>query len=207
MQSKTNNRPRWETVAAEARARGWRRGAELGVFDGRFTAHIMQNCPGVSLIAVDGFGLPIPKPKRRSSGEKCECEHCTTTREIRKTATPFRPREKFFLYRLEEAKKEYGWGARLFLIQDLTAHAAEKITDRSLDFLFVDAGHSYEMVNADLVAWRPKLRKTGAIFGHDWHMESVRRAVKDFFPRGTKIETDFPDHVWKVEMESVHDKV
>jgi hypothetical protein len=53
--------------------------------------------------------------------------------------------------------------------------------DGSLRFCFIDAGHSYENVSADLHAWHPKMRPDGLFSGHDWYSgEPVRRAVMDF---------------------------
>ena len=60
--------------------------------------------------------------------------------------------------------------------------AAKMYPDRSLDFVFIDAGHDYGSVMADLVAWTPKVKVGGVIAGHDyeWH-EGVMRAVDEFF--------------------------
>jgi len=61
--------------------------------------------------------------------------------------------------------------------------AAEKFSDESVDFCYVDAGHSYEAVTNDLTAWWPKLRP-GSMFGGDdytkWY-QGVQQAVWDFF--------------------------
>ena len=46
--------------------------------------------------------------------------------------------------------------------------ASEKFDDESLDFIFIDAGHSYEDVYEDLRCWFPKLKKGGYFAGHDY---------------------------------------
>lgn len=46
--------------------------------------------------------------------------------------------------------------------------ASEKFEDESLDFIFIDAGHSYEDVSEDLKCWFPKLKKGGYFAGHDY---------------------------------------
>lgn len=46
-----------------------------------------------------------------------------------------------------------------------------------VDMVFIDAGHSYAEVLADLRAWRPLARKL--ICGHDWQFGEVRRAVSE----------------------------
>jgi hypothetical protein len=63
-----------------------------------------------------------------------------------------------------------------------TVEAAKKFADGSIDFIWVDAGHEYDEVLADLQAWWPKLKAQGIIGGDDFPMEGVERAVKEFFP-------------------------
>jgi predicted O-methyltransferase YrrM len=55
--------------------------------------------------------------------------------------------------------------------------------DESIDFLFIDADHSYEAVKKDLKLWYPKVKKGGIISGHDyfWVDARVKRAVDEFF--------------------------
>jgi Methyltransferase domain len=45
--------------------------------------------------------------------------------------------------------------------------AAESFSDGSLDFVYIDANHTFQHVNQDLRAWYPKLRVGGLICGHD----------------------------------------
>lgn len=46
-----------------------------------------------------------------------------------------------------------------------------------VDLVWVDGGHGYDDVMTDLTCWRPR---TKALFGHDWHLPSVRAAVMDY---------------------------
>jgi len=55
--------------------------------------------------------------------------------------------------------------------------AAMTYPDDGLDFVFIDADHSYESVIQDIVVWSPKVRTGGILSGHDYHHEPVRRAV------------------------------
>lgn len=62
-----------------------------------------------------------------------------------------------------------------------SAEMASRFPDRSIRFGFLDAGHSYENLSADLRAWFPKMRPDGLFAGHDWFSgEQVRRAVTAF---------------------------
>jgi len=70
--------------------------------------------------------------------------------------------------------------------------AAERITDGSLDFVFIDADHRYEAVLRDLAAWWPKIRVGGLFCGDDYQNDDrldaerghmlcgVKRAVDEF---------------------------
>lgn len=63
-----------------------------------------------------------------------------------------------------------------------SVEAAEHIENGWADFIFIDAGHSYEAVKTDIKAWLPKTR--GWFGGHDYHPAhpGVIRAVDEAFP-------------------------
>jgi len=61
--------------------------------------------------------------------------------------------------------------------------AAKLYEDSSLDLVFIDAGHSFDNVVADIEAWLPKVRPYGFIAGHDYEWDDeVKRAVHSIFP-------------------------
>lgn len=53
----------------------------------------------------------------------------------------------------------------------------------TLDFVFIDADHSYQGVKTDIINFYPLIRKGGVIAGHDCHLESVSSAVSDTLGR------------------------
>ena len=65
--------------------------------------------------------------------------------------------------------------------------AATKFADRTLDFVWLDAGHFYEEVQADLRAWVPKLKDGGVIGGDDWLFPNVARAVRGAFEKDVEV--------------------
>jgi hypothetical protein len=69
-------------------------------------------------------------------------------------------------------------------VRMLSTEAADKYPDESLDFIFIDACHTYNCVKSDLQAWYPKLKKGGCIAGHDYDLPSVKAAVDEFFGIG-----------------------
>jgi predicted O-methyltransferase YrrM len=67
-------------------------------------------------------------------------------------------------------------------IKAFSHEAAANFEDGSVDCLFIDAGHSYEAVKADIAAWLPKMKKGGIISGHDYNAwEGVKKAVTEAF--------------------------
>jgi hypothetical protein len=60
------------------------------------------------------------------------------------------------------------WMAQYSIIDDWSVSAAKQFTDQSLDFVYIDADHSYESCLADIDAWHPKIRVGGILSGHDY---------------------------------------
>jgi predicted O-methyltransferase YrrM len=60
-----------------------------------------------------------------------------------------------------------GVGANVRLIPATTGEAAQWWT-APIEYLYVDAAHSYEAVRADLRAWAPKMRPGGLLLGDDY---------------------------------------
>lgn len=64
----------------------------------------------------------------------------------------------------------------------LSSREAYKLfDDESLDFVFIDADHSYEGVMEDMKLWHPKVKRGGVFAGHDYDWTGVKAAVTDFF--------------------------
>jgi hypothetical protein len=51
------------------------------------------------------------------------------------------------------------------------------------ELIYIDADHQYEAVSADLEAFWPLLAKGGILFGHDYSIGSVKKAVVEFCNR------------------------
>ena len=68
-------------------------------------------------------------------------------------------------------------------IQSLSWDAAAHFDNESVDFCYLDAGHTYDCVIKDLEAWFPKI-KTGSYFGGDDYtteFAGLQQAVNEFF--------------------------
>lgn len=80
-----------------------------------------------------------------------------------------------------------------------TDAAAALVDDGSLDFVFIDADHSYAAVADDIARWTPKVRPGGWVGGHDYHPRKwpgVVRAVEEAFTTA-RIHT-MPGTIWGV---------
>ncbi len=54
-----------------------------------------------------------------------------------------------------------------------SVQAAQQYADHSLDFVYVDADHSYASVVEDITAWKNKVKQGGFIAGHDSYMPEI----------------------------------
>jgi len=66
------------------------------------------------------------------------------------------------------------------LVKEFSIEAAKQFNDESVDLIYIDAGHDYMSVMADLENWYPKLKPGCMIWGDDFSWVGVRSAVKDF---------------------------
>lgn len=78
--------------------------------------------------------------------------------------------------------------------QEVSWESSRHYADKSLDFVFIDADHSYESVKKDILAFLPKVKSGGVICGHDFYAvdpdkhntitdDGVMRAVVECFDR------------------------
>ena len=80
--------------------------------------------------------------------------------------------------------------------------ASKLYKDNSLDFVFIDASHSYPDVIADIINWLPKVKMGGILGGHDYLSNEntkccvgVNRAVDEIFK---KEEIIIREHSWLI---------
>lgn len=71
-------------------------------------------------------------------------------------------------------------GFPVTVIREFSALAAGQFDDESLDWVFIDADHSYEGCKEDIEAWYPKVVSGGVLCGHDY-------IENDTYWRGVKV--------------------
>lgn len=79
---------------------------------------------------------------------------------------------RFLQYMMDSDSIQYITPIRLPSVE-----ASKLYKDGSLDFVFIDAMHTYDGITADITAWMPKIRKGGVLAGHDYDWPEVKRGV------------------------------
>jgi len=77
----------------------------------------------------------------------------------------------------EDNMYQFGLKPKVFA---MTTHEASLQINEMFDLIFIDADHTYEGVKQAIEDWLPKCK--GTIAGHDYELESVRKAVNPIFP-------------------------
>ena len=78
----------------------------------------------------------------------------------------------------EEAKQRLA-KFNVRFIRKSSMEAVQDFKDESLDFIYIDANHSFPYVMNDIVEWSKKVRPGGFVSGHDYspYMFEVKQAV------------------------------
>ena len=136
---------------------------EIGSFLGRSTRALADNTPG-KVIAVDTFkasfesepDTQLPNDLDRSKIFEIFMKNMKGIKNL----TPMKMRSVKAAKKLKTQKKKF-------------------------DMVFIDAGHNYEDVKADIKAWKPLLKPGGLLCGHDYehpHFPGVTQAVEELLP-------------------------
>lgn len=160
-------------------------GAEIGVFSGEMSKRLLSR-EDVTLYMVDAWA-----PYSDRSGENDY--HATMPQE-----------EHEDIYQAAMNGVRFA-GDRAKVMRDWSQDAAQKVPDQSLDFVFIDAEHSYEGCRDDIKAWAPKVKVGGWLMGHDYNNPEfpkwgVERAVQEFATsRGLEVELG-DNYTWFIHL-------
>ena len=91
------------------------------------------------------------------------------------------------------------YGDRVVKVIGDSLEVAARCPPATFDLVYLDAGHTYDQVVADILAWAPTVKPGGLLAGHDYDTlrASVRQAVDDLFGGPEQLH---PDSTWVVQM-------
>src|SRR5689334_10735940 len=149
---------------------------EVGTFVGKSTI-FLANCIKDSGKKIDFYAVDPLQPEYHAFGRDAIADQL-----MKKWGSNL---HEVLLTNLAEAEvAEYVKYVKLPSVE-----AAKQFEDGSLSFVFIDAEHLYEQVCQDIKAWWPKIKKGGAIGGHDYHpiwppgaWPGVLKAVNELVP-------------------------
>jgi len=143
-------------------------GAEIGIFKGYNAREIIRNRPLIKHIMVDPWsGTNKDKSYIESGSDDSKLNQTEFDRCFNITMIRVGP-----------------WIERTKIMRMKSVDASRKIADNSLDYVFIDADHSYKGVKKDIEFWWPKIKLGGWIGGHDYdpRFPGVMQAVNEAFP-------------------------
>lgn len=169
---------RWDVIDKFSRKHGWKKGAEIGVYEGKTFFYLMEHTK-LSMIGVDRW----------------EADHDNRKQDQEAGLSMARKEHDMIRFANSVKSRAANYGSRATIYHMDSLAAAKLVPDHSLDFVFIDAEHTTEAVLSDVRAWAPKVVVGGWIMGHDEQWPSVQRALKQLFPSWEV----HPDNVWAVE--------
>ena len=156
-------------------------GCEVGVMFGRHSAKILETTEVATLYSVDLFS-----PEHLAHTFLANCTSSIY-------ADVLYARTKKLLSK---------WGTRSQLLRESSHSAAKQFPDGYFDFVFIDAGHTYESVKLDLESWYEKVRPGGFLVGDDYNKKmflGLTKAVNEFFAaKNLHIKVPNP-RIWVVQ--------
>lgn len=147
------------------------RGAEIGVFKGDMSACLLRGSPDLELIMVDSW---------EGSGAAYDGDSGDWHADLTDSA-----QEEF----MAAAERRVAFtGDRASINRGRSVDMAREVPEGSLDFVFIDADHSYQGCKADIEAWAPKLKAGGWLCGHDYENTAfpkfgVTQAVTEYLEK------------------------
>lgn len=125
---------------------GFKIGAEVGVCRGLYSKTLCDSIPGLTLYGIDSWSDEVGTHKGRNA------------RSYQDTLNNLDSYIKSGHYKI---------------IRKTSMQALPYIPHKSLDFVFLDAGHDYQSVKDDVKGWTRKVRSGGIISGHDYYVSKL----------------------------------
>lgn len=133
---------------------GFETGAEIGVYKGKFTEKFCQE--GFKMFAIDNWLVWKGDPNNHQPQERQD-----------------------FLY--ERAKSRLSHYKNCSVIRKNSSDAVKDFKPGSLDFVYIDADHSFRGIADDIHEWFQIIRSGGVISGHDYNYTGSDQRAKESF--------------------------
>lgn len=148
---------------------GFKYGAEIGVEKGHYSKVLCENNPGVHLVCVDAW-TTYKGYRDYTDQQKFEDWYGQT----KMTLAPY----------------------HTTILRKFSQDAVKDFSDGELDFVYIDANHTFRGCTNDIADWSTKVKVGGIISGHDYHRFLDRRNIKvvevvDGWTKAHKIEPWF----------------
>lgn len=142
------------------------KGAEVGVLKGAFSEIILRRSNLFLLYSVDPW----------KEFDKISYWDCSNVSQEKQEAK----------YRIAvETLKKYG--ERSKIVRKTSEEGSKMFDNNSLDFVYIDANHSYEACKEDIRLWWPKIKEGGVIAGDDYGKKfGVKKAVDEFVKKNNQ---------------------
>jgi hypothetical protein len=142
---------------------------EVGVWRGDNARRVMHAAHDrVSLVAVDQWRV-VDSPDYRAYATK---DALASQADMER-------------YHIEAVTKLRHWRKRVKIVRLSSVEAAATMRTERFDLIFIDAEHTYPALTADILAWRPLVKPSGWLGGHDFGKDrfpGVTRAVNELCP-------------------------
>ncbi|GIT89559.1 hypothetical protein JANAI62_09560 [Jannaschia pagri] len=123
-------------------------GAEVGVWEGRFSEVILEVCTPKALHLIDPWEYD-PRFNNTGFGRKKNAERMPAMHEM--------------------VAEKFAADDRVHLHRATSAEALVEMEDGSLDWIYIDGNHNEPFVGMDLALATKKVRPGGVIAGDDYH--------------------------------------
>jgi len=124
--------------------KGFTKGAEVGVRNGRYSKKLCQENDKLHLLSVDAYDLVYAEQRTIGTGIK---KHKQNYKRAKRLLSPY----------------------NCDLIVKTSLDAVREIPYESLDFVYIDGSHEFDYVICDIIEWGKRVKKGGIISGHDYH--------------------------------------
>ena len=122
-------------------------GCEVGVQDGHFSVTLLKRWRGSLLYSIDPWREFEPSKYLDVANQQQAVQ------------------DRIYEGARNRLRK---FGERSVIIRSTSAAGATQFAEGQLDFVYIDANHSYDAVVEDIRLWYPKLKPGGVLAGHDY---------------------------------------